>query len=64
MNEPSLLLADEPTGALDQKTGHQILDLFEELHDTGNTLVLVTHDPDIGAFSPRCIHLLDGIVKE
>lgn len=64
VNEPSLLLADEPTGALDQETGHQILDLFEELHDAGNTLVLVTHDPDIGAFTPRSIHLLDGMVKE
>jgi len=64
VNEPSLLLADEPTGALDQETGHQILDLFNELHDAGNTLILVTHDPDIGAFAPRCIHILDGRVEE
>ncbi len=64
VNNPSLLLADEPTGALDQETGHQILDLFNELHDAGNTLVLVTHDPDIGAFSPRCIHILDGRIEE
>jgi putative ABC transport system ATP-binding protein len=60
VNDPSLLLADEPTGALDQETGHQILNLFTELHEAGNTLVLVTHDPDIGAFTPRCIRILDG----
>ena len=64
VNNPSLLLADEPTGALDQETGHQILDLFNELHDAGNTLVLVTHDPDIGAFTPRCIRILDGRIEE
>ena len=63
VNDPSLLLADEPTGALDQETGHQILDLFNELHDAGNTLVLVTHDPDIGAFTPRCIRILDGRIE-
>jgi putative ABC transport system ATP-binding protein len=63
VNNPSLLLADEPTGALDQKTGHQILDLFNELHDGGNTLVLVTHDAEIGAFAPRCIRILDGSVE-
>jgi putative ABC transport system ATP-binding protein len=62
VNSPSLLLADEPTGALDQKTGHQILDLFNRLHQSGNTLVLVTHDPEIGSFSPRCIRILDGLV--
>jgi putative ABC transport system ATP-binding protein len=63
VNNPSLLLADEPTGALDQTTGHQILDLFNELHDGGNTLVLVTHDSEIGAFAPRCIRILDGSVE-
>lgn len=63
VNDPSLLLADEPTGALDQETGHQILDLFNELHAAGNTLVLVTHDPDIGSFTPRCIRILDGRIE-
>ena len=63
VNDPSLLLADEPTGALDQETGHQILDLFNELHAAGNTLVLVTHDPAIGAFTPRCIRILDGRIE-
>lgn len=63
VNGPSLLLADEPTGALDQETGHQILDLFNELHDAGNTLVLVTHDPEIGAFTPRSIRILDGRIE-
>lgn len=63
VNDPSLLLADEPTGALDQETGHQILDLFNELHDAGNTLVLVTHDPEIGRFTPRSIRILDGRIE-
>ena len=64
VNDPSLLLADEPTGALDQETGHRILELFTELHEAGNTLVIVTHDPDIGAFAPRCIHILDGLIAD
>ncbi len=64
VNDPSLLLADEPTGALDQETGRRILELFTELHEAGNTLVIVTHDPDIGAFAPRCIHILDGLIAD
>lgn len=63
VNSPSLLLADEPTGALDQDTGHQILELFNELHEAGNTLVLVTHDAAIGSFTPRCIRILDGRIE-
>ena len=62
VNDPALILADEPTGALDQETGHRILNLFEALHEAGHTVVLVTHDQAIGDFTPRCIRILDGRV--
>jgi putative ABC transport system ATP-binding protein len=62
---PSIILADEPTGNLDQKTGRDILALFEELHMSGNTIVLITHDLNIAAHAERQIHIEDGkIVKE
>ena len=60
VNEPSLLLADEPTGNLDTKTGDEILALFRQLHAEGNTIVVVTHDPRIGELAPRRLSLLDG----
>ncbi|TDI29677.1 MAG: ATP-binding cassette domain-containing protein, partial [Acidobacteria bacterium] len=60
VNNPSLLLADEPTGNLDSKTGLDIMGLFSELHQAGNTIILVTHEPDIAAYANRTIKLLDG----
>jgi putative ABC transport system ATP-binding protein len=63
VNDPSLLLADEPTGNLDSKTSVDIMKLFKELHQGGNTIVLVTHEADIAAAATRIIRLLDGRVK-
>src|SRR5260370_25205016 len=63
VNFPSILLADEPTGNLDSATGNEIMALFQALHDTGQTIVLVTHEHDIAAHARRQIHLLDGKVE-
>jgi putative ABC transport system ATP-binding protein len=63
VNNPSILLADEPTGNLDSKTGLEIMGLFERLHKAGNTIVLVTHEPDVAAFAYRAIHLRDGQIE-
>jgi len=63
VNNPSILLADEPTGNLDSKTGLEIIGLFERLHKAGNTIVLITHEPDVAAFAYRAIHLRDGQVE-
>ncbi len=62
VTEPSLLLADEPTGNLDSATGEEIIGLFEQLHAAGHTLVLVTHEPSIAARCPRAVRLMDGKV--
>ncbi len=62
INNPSLLLADEPTGNLDTKTSHEIMDLFLDIHDQGNTIVLVTHEEDIAQKEKRIIRLRDGKV--
>jgi putative ABC transport system ATP-binding protein len=64
VNNPSLLLADEPTGNLDSKTGAEIMRLFARLHDAGNTIILVTHEADIAAFAHRAVHLRDGQIEK
>ena len=63
VNTPSILLADEPTGALDTATGNEIMALFEKLHQRGNTIVLVTHENDIALHAWRVIHIRDGKVE-
>jgi putative ABC transport system ATP-binding protein len=64
VNNPSILLADEPTGNLDSKTGGEIMELFARLHEGGNTIILVTHEPDIAAHAHRVIHIRDGQVEK
>jgi putative ABC transport system ATP-binding protein len=64
VNNPSILLADEPTGNLDSKTGEEIMQVFERLHDTGNTIILVTHEADIAAHARRVISVRDGQVEK
>ena len=64
VNNPSILLADEPTGNLDSKTGLEIMTVFEKLHEAGNTIVLVTHEADVAAFAHRAIHIRDGQVEK
>jgi len=63
VNGPSILLADEPTGNLDSKTGQEIMALFERLHVAGNTIIIVTHEADVAKFAHRVIHLRDGKVE-
>ncbi len=60
VNNPSIILADEPTGNLDSKTGVEIMALFDQLHARGNTIVLVTHEPDIAQYAHRVVHIRDG----
>lgn len=63
INQPSILLADEPTGNLDSTTGREILNLFEHLHTAGHTIILVTHDPEVASHANRIIRLRDGKVE-
>jgi putative ABC transport system ATP-binding protein len=62
INRPSIILADEPTGNLDSKTGDEIMALFDELHGRGNTIIVVTHEPDIAEFAHRIVHIRDGVI--
>ncbi|MCR4374041.1 MAG: ABC transporter ATP-binding protein [Acidobacteria bacterium] len=64
VNNPSILLADEPTGNLDSKTGVEIMSLFARLHEAGNTIVLVTHEPEVAVHAHRAIHIRDGQVEK
>ena len=63
VNRPSIILADEPTGNLDSKTSIEIMQLISEIHKLGNTVILVTHEPDIAKNAHRIIHLIDGLVE-
>ena len=63
VNEPSILLADEPTGNLDSKTSYEIMDLFDQLYSKGNTIVMVTHEEDIAHYAHRIVRLRDGLVE-
>ncbi len=63
VNNPSIILADEPTGNLDSKTGEEIMALFESLYQKGNTVILVTHEPDIARHARRSVHLRDGVIE-
>ena len=64
VGSPSILLADEPTGALDQKTGRQVMELFRELNDEGRTIVMITHDLKIAQNARRVVHIIDGELTE
>jgi putative ABC transport system ATP-binding protein len=63
-NNPAILLADEPTGALDSKTGAEVLELFQELHRNGNTVILVTHDAHNASLAQRQVELYDGLIRD
>lgn len=63
VNDPSIILADEPTGNLDSKTSYDIMDLFHKLHDDGNTIIMVTHEDDIAHYAHRIIRLRDGLIE-
>ncbi len=64
VNNPSLILADEPTGNLDTATGVEIMKLFDRLHTEGNTVIIVTHEPDIAKYADRIVHIRDGMIEK
>ena len=63
INNPAIILADEPTGNLDSKTSQEIMNIFKEIHKRGNTIIVVTHEPDIAAFADRIVRLKDGYIE-
>jgi putative ABC transport system ATP-binding protein len=63
INNPAIILADEPTGNLDSKTSHEIMEILGKIHDDGNTVILVTHEEDISHFAHRVIRLKDGLIE-
>jgi putative ABC transport system ATP-binding protein len=63
VNDPSIILADEPTGNLDTKTSYEIMELFEEIHKKGNTVIIVTHEEDIARYAHRIIRIRDGVIE-
>lgn len=64
VTNPAILLADEPTGALDQSTGRQVMGLFNEIHEEGRTIVMITHDMHIASYAKRVVHIIDGVLTE
>lgn len=64
VGNPTILLADEPTGALDQKTGAQVMELFREINNEGRTIIMITHDTKIAANARRVVHIIDGVLTE
>jgi putative ABC transport system ATP-binding protein len=64
VNSPSIILADEPTGNLDSTTSYEIMGLFEEIHKAGNTIIVVTHEPDIAAHAHRIVRMRDGLIEK
>jgi putative ABC transport system ATP-binding protein len=64
INEPDIILADEPTGALDMQTSKDIMELISSLHKQGKTIIMVTHEPDVARYAQRIIYLKDGIVAD
>jgi putative ABC transport system ATP-binding protein len=63
VGEPAIVLADEPTGNLDTRTGREVLDVLRDLHASGSTIVVITHDPGIAGAMPRCVSILDGRIE-
>jgi putative ABC transport system ATP-binding protein len=63
VNDPSIILADEPTGNLDSKTSYEIMEIFTRIHDAGNTVILVTHEEDIANYAHRIVRLRDGVIE-